>query len=120
QYNAVVPNGGAGAMGRNVGQVLGVFGEVSIIPSTLPPGYASSVRMDHLIELEKTMETLTSPSWPEMAQKGVLPMLDPGRLARGAQVYADNCAGCHQVIDRLDRGALASIEVTQMPLTEIG
>ncbi|WP_409524734.1 di-heme-cytochrome C peroxidase [Nitrincola sp. MINF-07-Sa-05] len=120
QYNAVVPNAGAGAMGRNVGQVLGVFGEVSIIPSTIPPGYASSVNMDHLIELEKTMETLTSPSWREMAEKGILPALDEDKVSLGKEVYAANCVTCHQVIDPVNRGALASIHVTKVALSDVG
>ncbi len=120
QYNAVVPNEGAGAMGRNVGQVLGVFGEVSVIPSTIPPGYASSVRTDHLLILEDTMETLVSPTWSEMAAKGVLPAVDPQKEGRGLELYNANCASCHTVINRRDRGELASIAVTMMALPDIG
>ncbi|MDZ7685471.1 MAG: di-heme-cytochrome C peroxidase [Gammaproteobacteria bacterium] len=120
QYNAVVPNADAGAMGRNVGQVLGVFGEVSIIKSTLPPGYPSSVRMDHLVTLEQTMETLTSPTWEEMANKGVLPELDDDLVEQGSRIYANECAACHKQIDRTDRGDLASIPVTKVPWDEIG
>ena len=120
QYNAVVPNAGAGAMARNVGQVLGVFGEVSVIPSTRPLGYASSVRMDHLIVLEETMETLISPSWQEMADKGILPTLEQDKLEQGRQLYAANCAGCHVSINRTNRGELASIPVTKVPLEDVG
>jgi len=120
QYNAVVPNEGAGALGRNVGQVLGVFGEVSVIPSTIQPGYASSVRTDHLLTLEDTMKTLVSPTWNEMAQKGVLPAIDSAQELRGLELYNTNCASCHQVINRRDRGALASIVVKQMDLPDIG
>ncbi len=120
QYNAVVPNEGAGAMGRNVGQVLGVFGEVSAIPSTIPPGYPSSVRTDHLLILEETMETLVSPMWLEMTEKGVLPAVDRSQEARGLEVYDENCASCHQVINRRDRGELASIKVTTLSMEEIG
>lgn len=120
QYNAVVPNAGPGAIGRNVGQVLGVFGEVSMVPSTLPPGYASSVRTDHLLILESALQTLVSPTWQEMNRQGVLPALDEAKLAKGEQLYEQACSTCHQVIDRRDRGKLASIEVHTMPLAEIG
>ena len=120
QYNAVVPNAGAGALGRNVGQVLGVFGEVSIVPSTIPPGYASSVNFDHLIELENTMQTLISPSWQELADKGVLPQLDPQKIKLGKSVFGANCGACHETIDRLDRGELASIPVRKISVEEIG
>jgi hypothetical protein len=120
QYNAVVPNQGAGALGRNVGQVLGVFGEVSVIPSTIPPGYASSVRTDHLLILEETMETLISPTWREMATRGVLPALDDAKVGRGQAIYDANCGSCHLVINRRNRGELASIAITKVPLPDIG
>lgn len=120
QYNAVVPNEGPGAIGRNVGQVLGVFGEVSLVPSTVPPGYASSVRTDHLLILESTMETLVSPTWNEMADKGVLPHPDMGKVGRGQKIYDSTCSGCHQVINRRDRGPLASIKVKKLALSRIG
>lgn len=120
QYNAVVPNAGVGALGRNVGQVLGVFGEVSIIPSTIPPGYASSVNFDHLIELEETLQTLTSPSWKELADKGILPQLDAQKIELGESLFGENCVACHVTIDRLDRGELASIPVTKISMEQIG
>ncbi|MBT4044848.1 MAG: hypothetical protein HOK21_22215 [Rhodospirillaceae bacterium] len=120
QYNGVVPNAGAGAIGRNVGQVLGVFGEVSIVESILPPGYASSVRVDHLIDLEKTLETLISPSWSDLADKKLLPPLDRKLVAHGAKIYGRECAGCHVKINPRKRGKLASIPVKLIPLKTIG
>ena len=120
QYNAVVPNAGPGAIGRNIGQVLGVFGEVSIIDATMPIGYASSVNVKSLQDLEKTMQNLYAPSWNEGVVKGVLPKLDPKLLKSGEQIYNDNCSACHQVIDPKNQGDLASIIVSQIPLSEIG
>ena len=120
QYNGVVPNAGAGAIGRNVGQVLGVFGEVSIVETTLPLGYASSVRVGHLMELERMLETLTSPRWSELSDQGLLPPLNPDLVAQGKAIYAEGCANCHEVIDRTDRGDLASIPVTLVALPRIG
>lgn len=120
QYNAVVPNEGAGALGRNVGQVLGVFGEASIIPSAIPVGYASSVEINHLNDLETTMQSLNAPSWAEAASRGILPALDAEKLTAGAEIYATECAGCHRVIDPKNQGDLASVKVTKIPLAEIG
>lgn len=120
QYNAAVPNAGAGAMGRNVGQVLGVFGEVSIINSKIPPGYPSSVRMDHLVILEETMESLWSPSWKEMADKGVLPKLDQRLVNTGKGLYNQHCESCHRAIDRVERGDLASIKTARIPWDKVG
>lgn len=120
QYNGVVPNSGAGALGRNVGQVLGVFGEVDIAAGTLPLAYDSSVNVTHLMALEEKLETLKSPRWVDFAEAGVLPPLDDAKVEAGAQVYARECASCHQVIDRDDRGDLASIKVPTFDLASIG
>ncbi|PIL21389.1 hypothetical protein P775_04620 [Puniceibacterium antarcticum] len=120
QYNGVVPNAGAGAIGRNVGQVLGVFGQVSVVETILPVGYASSVRVGHLMDLENTLGSLTSPQWSGLADLGLLPQLDTTLVARGQQIYATNCSGCHEAIDRTDRGDLASIEVKLVALPDIG
>lgn len=120
QYNGVVPNEGSGALARNVGQVLGVFGQVSLTESTLPGGYASSVRVEHLYDLEKSLQTLMSPSWSELAAKGAVPEIDVDLAAAGQAIYAEECATCHVEIDRTDRGDLASIEVPTFGLPEIG
>jgi|TARA_B110000879_G_C11162528_1_gene509716 hypothetical protein len=120
QYNAVVPNAGPGAIARNIGQVLGVFGEVSIIDAALPIGYASSVNVKSLQDLEGTMQSLYAPSWNEGVAKGVFPKLDSKLLKSGEQIYNDNCSACHQVIDPKKHGDLASIKVSKIPLSEIG
>lgn len=120
QYNGVVPNSGAGALGRNVGQVLGVFGQVSVEESTVPGGYASSVQVAHLNDLEDTLATLTAPKWQDFAELGLLPALDQDLLAKGQEVYAEACASCHAVIDPEDRGDLASIHIPVFGLQQIG
>lgn len=120
QYNGVVPNAGAGAIARNVGQVLGVFGEADLAEGTLPPGYNSSVNVTHLMALEERLETLTSPSWYDLVDANVLPALDAGLVEAGQVVYQRQCASCHAVIDRTDRGELASIEIQTFDLNTIG
>lgn len=120
QYNGVVPNKGSGALARNVGQVLGVFGQVSLTESTLPGGYASSVRVEHLYDLEKSLESLMSPKWSELAAKGAVPEIDTPLAETGRQIYASECASCHVEIDSRKRGDLASIQVPTFGLPEIG
>lgn len=120
QYNGVVPNAGAGAIGRNVGQVLGVFGQVDLAEGTLPPGYNSSVNVTHLIALEERLETLTSPSWNDFVAKGTLPPLDESLVKAGQDIYQSECATCHAIIDREDRGDLASIPIQTFDLKTIG
>ena len=120
QYNGVVPNKGAGALGRNVGQVLGVFGEVALQESSIPGGYASSVNVQHLLDLEETLKTLKSPRWSELAEKKLLPEIDRILADKGRDIYDKKCSGCHQVIDRDNRGDIASIKVKLLSLPEIG
>lgn len=120
QYNGVVPNAGVGALARNVGQVLGVFGEVDLAERTLPLGYNSSVNVPHLIDLERKLETLKSPVWDEFTVNGLLPKVDQLLAAEGADLYRVNCASCHLAIDREDRGDLASINIQKFSLSEIG
>lgn len=120
QYNGVVPNSGAGALGRNVGQVLGVFGQVSVIESTVPGGYASSVKVAHLNDLEDTLATLTAPNWQAFADQGLLPALDATLVDLGQAVYDSACANCHAVIDPQNRGDLASIDIPLFGLDQVG
>ena len=116
QWNGVAPNNpvgapeGSGSLGRNVGEVLGVFGYVEV---TSGLGYVdtkglrlgafkSSVKTAELGAMETWVKELWSPKWPE----SVLPALDPAKAKRGAVVYnteddrKHSCASCHEVIDR--------------------
>ena len=101
QWTGIVPNGLAThAFARNAGQVLGVFGELQprlIIPATpATPAQIDftthSVDFPGLASLEKALSTLTPPPWP----KDVFGF-DPGRAARGRELFAANCSGCHGV-----------------------
>jgi len=87
----------AGNLGRNVGEVLGVFGSFDIAAAPPPSGYPSSVNIANLQRLEADMATLWSPMWPE-----AFPDLDPDRVAAGKALYDQHCAACHAPIDRTD------------------
>ena len=71
QWNASAPNGpvvggvALGALGRNAGEVIGVFGDVQIEPyplALLRPGYMSSINMANLEQLEQLVGRLMKPS----------------------------------------------------------
>ena len=107
QWNGVASNGEVrgeefGALGRNTGEVLGVFGEVRVHDNSLGlwPGYPSSVRFDELKRAERLVETLWSPEWPEEVFNHPL---DNDRVAQGRQLYhAKKCVRCHALINRTD------------------
>ena len=98
-----------GALGRNTGEVLGVFGDVAIerrgwlFPSL--GGYKNSVDVRHLDDLETQLRLLRAPRWPGT--------LDPSLVAAGAALFQQSCAGCHQ-----PQPGTASYKVKMVPLSK--
>lgn len=87
-----------GALGRNVGEVLGVFGvadttrEGNLLELK---GYSSSVRKKHLIGIEESLRLLWSPQWPES-----FPEIKPQLKVAGQILFAEHCKNCHDPIQR--------------------
>ena len=98
-----------GALGRNAGEVLGVFGSVDINDSELffPRPYTSTVNKQNLLAIENSLKTLWSPVWPSD-----FPAIEVAARDRGARLFKDNCAHCHEQIDRTSpaRKVLARME----------
>lgn len=132
QWNALASNAGVGPLGRNTGEVIGVFGILdwtahkrgwslsSIITGQKSKSYqidfTSSIDLVNLSRLETHLASLTSPVWP--TQKADNPQqdiakaifdklpewqIDSTKVRRGRQLYAEYCESCHEVIDRTDR-----------------
>ncbi|MBC7986332.1 MAG: hypothetical protein H7X93_06630 [Sphingomonadaceae bacterium] len=89
-----------GALGRNTGEVIGVFGELNVSrrsgASLFGRRAYSSVFVANLIEMEEQVARLQSPQWPEE----ILGPLDSGRVGRGRDLFAQQCRRCHQLVDR--------------------
>jgi hypothetical protein len=86
QYNSSVHS----PIGRNVGEVTGVFAESSLAADGTVD---STANLSNLHALETWVSTLEAPAWPEE----VLGPIDHQRADRGAEIYARDCAGCHAV-----------------------
>lgn len=114
QWNGSAPNKGPGPLLRNVGEILGVYGTVTVDPSRGDKGYESSAKVLSLSDLEKTLESLWSPQWPSQ----VLPAIDSAKAAQGQALYQQQCAGCHALIDRTD--PKRRITAVMTPVTELG
>ena len=102
QWLGIAKSGGPfdiNSLARNVGEVLGVFAEISIPErrSILHIGYASSVKFLELRDLENLVKTLWSPQWP-----ADFPKIDQEQAAKGAALYKTNCLECHALIARTD------------------
>lgn len=121
QWTASAPNTPViGPLARNAGEVVGVFGELSMEESPwyarlfgLDVQYRSSLDMEGLGKLESWVKTLKSPQWPSKH----LPAINMQKAAAGFIIYADKCAKCHQVIKREDEAKhyiAKKIEVTDI------
>lgn len=96
-----------GALGRNTGEVLGVFGEAVLTPPGGPgdlSGFTSSVQLENLNNLEVLVAKLQPPAWPAAFGKpGDVPVKDAAGkalapdqvLAAGHDLFGKMCASCH-------------------------
>ena len=113
QWNGIAGNSVLGSLGRNTGEVIGVFGTLdweeeegfSLLPYLLGQSdtkrhisYKSSANLNNLERLENHLKKLYSPIWPEV----VLPKIDRERADRGDVLFEKMCADCHTHIDRTD------------------
>lgn len=85
-----------GALGRNAGEVIGVFGYVDLEAPFGQPGYAATVDKANLIDAEDTLRTLWSPQWPEEMGE-----INPVDAFFGKVLFKTYCASCHD--DRFNR-----------------
>lgn len=114
QWNGLAGNSGLGPLGRNTGEVIGVFGildwtasDSSFSLSALLTDqsskrkhidFKSSIDLVNLQRLEQHLKSLQSPVWPA----SILPAIDPEKAKRGEKLYNQYCISCHEVVDRDD------------------
>jgi len=99
QWVGNAPNANVGELQRNIGEVIGVFGSITIPEKTATlGGYKSSINVKDLNELAAKMRDLESPLWPE----GVLGAIDKALAEKGAAIWGKECGSCHLPINRSD------------------
>jgi hypothetical protein len=117
----------AGALGRNAGEVIGVFADIH--HGGLFGGFPASVRVRSLTSFEADLNALKAPLWPS----DVLGPPDPAEVQRGATLYGLHCASCHvptprdsdtRGLDRLSffgksQPAYAPLKVNSPPKTDV-
>jgi hypothetical protein len=123
QWNGLAGNAEIGPLGRNIGEVIGVFGTLdwqekegsSIIgrlTSAAQNGtyveYESSIDVTNLRLMESQITELTSPLWPQ----AILPAIDQQQAKQGKKLYQQYCVSCHLPIKRDDpnRRVIAQID----------
>lgn len=128
QWNGLAGNAAIGPLGRNTGEVIGVFSKLDWHAEE-PKGFSlaalitkqnkknkvirfdSSINVVNLQRLEFQLKSLKSPQWPE----DILGTIDIEQAKRGQLIYAQYCQSCHEVIDRdnFDRvviGKMSSVD----------
>ncbi|MGB0733115.1 MAG: di-heme-cytochrome C peroxidase [Pontibacterium sp.] len=123
QWNGIAANAGVGPLGRNTGEVIGVFatldwheeqrcglaarisGQCSLFGKPAKKDlirFTSSVDSRGLRKIEHLLAELSSPQWEDKALAGVLPAIDKEQAAKGEAIFTERCVMCHQRIDRTD------------------
>lgn len=113
QWNGLGNNAGLGPLGRNAGEVIGVFGTLnwheadtySLASWLAGRGlkqktirFDSSVNVENLRRIEGRLASLQSPVWPQEVFGAA--SIDQARVARGAKLFTQHCARCHASIVR--------------------
>lgn len=101
QWNGTADN----PLGRNIGEVIGVFGQVNLNPDPVEDRFKSTAHFENLVRLEDQLYGLRAPPWPS----SILGALDAARIATGKQLFEKNCVQCH---------ALRDPETNDFPLTK--
>jgi hypothetical protein len=129
QWNGIGVNAGLGPMGRNTGEVIGVFGTLDwaekpgVSVSSLLSGqgirathisFQSSINVHNLGLIENRLKLLQSPQWPE----DILPPIDQARKVRGERLFVTYCESCHTRIQRDDPRRRVVAHMSR--LTDIG
>jgi len=137
QWNGIAANAGLGPIGRNTGEVIGVFGTMDWsqsdhwtlsgwfsgqgLTNTRPIDYASSVDVHNLALIEDHLKGLNSPKWPGKVF-GRINYTDPSkpRWQRGKIIFNRSCAACHEPINATasDRRVVAHMSALENVKTD--
>lgn len=113
EWNGSQSNSNVGAFARNIGEVIGVFGEIETYTTHwlgyFDGGYASSIQTATLREIEKTVGKLQSPLWPDS-----FPKIDGDLAKQGRVLYEQHCLACHVDIDRADPKRMIKVRMSTL------
>ncbi len=82
----------ASPIGRNGGEVLGVFGHAALKPGDAAP-YSSSILIEQLVAMENWLTELAPPAWNE----DLMGDIERELAAKGEALFRSHCAGCHNM-----------------------
>ena len=98
-------------LGRNIGEVLGVFAQADMRKASLfRPYYRTSARRLNQLRLENRLKKLWSPVWPGE--------IDEAKAEAGRVLFDQHCVHCHQVIPHGKQDT--PVDVVMTPLSKVG
>lgn len=113
EWNGSQSNSNIGAFARNIGEVIGVFGEVETSTTHwlgyFDGGFKSSIQTAELRKLEKTVAKLHSPIWPS-----ALPKINVDLAKKGRPLYEKHCIACHVDINRADPARMIKVRMSTL------
>lgn len=113
EWNGSQANSGVGALARNIGEVIGVFGDIETETTKwvglLDGGYPSSIQTNELRKLEHVVSKMHSPLWPKS-----FPEIDQTLAKQGRGLYEQHCIQCHVDIDRTDPKRLVQVRMSTL------
>ena len=116
QWNGIAHNtNDIERLGRNVGEVLGVFAQAQFRASAfleIPKPARTSAKRLNQARLENHLKKLWSPKWPEH-----LGAIDPVKMEAGRILYQIHCVECHQVVPHGQQNT--PVDVTMTLLSEV-
>jgi len=111
QWNGTAENANdVERLGRNVGEVLGVFAQAQFRASAIlevpRPARTSAQRLNQ-VRLENHLKTLWSPKWPSH-----LGEIDSAKKEAGSILYRDNCVRCHEIVPHRQQDTPVKVAMT--------
>ena len=91
QWSGFVDN----PLARNVGEVMGVYGNFTLDPVPPEKQFTSSVNLRNLHRMEEQLSRLSAPQWPEEHFGAI----EKAKADAGRQLYERTCKKCHFVRD---------------------
>ncbi len=86
-----------GALGRNTGEVIGVFADIRP-RGFMQVGARSSADVTNLVALEQQLMRLRPPRWPAE----IFGAPDPALVQEGRTLFGEHCVSCHTPLARTD------------------
>lgn len=119
QWNGSVVNAGLGALSRNSGEVIGVFGSLDprypVFGGTQRPDHQNSLDIPNLGLLEELVWELKSPQWKDVWENTDIADIDADLKKSGEDVYAEKCVRCHALsVSRDDRNFKVNVKMVRL------